>query len=201
MPEIPRETVLSELEADPKRLAEAAESSDPKTRARAARNPNTPENMLRALSNDPEEGVRAAVAERGRISEEILRRLATQDPSELVRVRAGANPNLPRDILEQRTRFGSPLERQIIAENSNLPTELAMQLLTSGDRVTVYRLAAHTQDRAVAEALLRDTNHLEALIIEQSVERSITDRVRREHIARPIVHNMIERLRKLSAQS
>jgi hypothetical protein len=107
-----------------------ADDSDPGVRARVARNPNTPIELLPTFEQDDSQFVRAALAENPMTPDELLEKLASDYSWSAVPIRLAVvrHPNTPPSVLHQLVSDDSTLLRQEVARLPGLSADARRRL-------------------------------------------------------------------------
>ncbi|THF70400.1 hypothetical protein E7T06_08020 [Deinococcus sp. Arct2-2] len=114
-------------------LAAIARSGNAGARETVAGNLTLP--LLTPLARDPEDSVRVAVAQQGRLSPELLLELAS-DPEYRVRQAVARNPATPPEALEQLAE--APWLAQSVVANPNVPLALLHRIMTGPQAPDVH---------------------------------------------------------------
>lgn len=101
------------------RLRLLARDTNPKIRESVASSYHTPEDVMVALSADPDEGVRGCVAKNESTPCDVLRSMA-DDPSEVVRGWLAVNFYVPADVMERLAADPSETVRSLVRWKSDL---------------------------------------------------------------------------------
>jgi len=96
-----------------------------------AKNPHTPLEVLRHLSNDPINLVRALVAANPSTPSDILEKFFSDE--KIVRDGLSGNPNTPAKLLKILTDDNDKMVRMRLAENRAAPTDILNKLLNDND--------------------------------------------------------------------
>ena len=139
----------------PATLSELSRDPSARVRTAVAARPDAQADVLRRLTRDYEREVREAVARNPATSRGNLLRLVS-DPDRWVRWAVAGNPACDEDIRRAMAKTADKELRGLLAESPDLEPDLAQGLIADKSPEVRERLAAHTRDSGVIDALLRD---------------------------------------------
>lgn len=111
-----------------------------------AKNPHTPVEVLRHLSNDAINLVRALVAANPSTPSDVLEKFFNDE--KIVRDGLSGNPNTPAKLLKILTDDNDKMVRMRLAENRSAPNEIISLLLNDTDPDVVKAASANLGERA-----------------------------------------------------
>ncbi len=111
-----------------------------------AKNPHTPVEVLRHLSGDPVNLVRALVAANPSTPGDVLEKFFSDE--KIVRDGLSGNPNTPHKLLKVLVDDNDKMVRMRLAENRAAPTDIVSMLLKDTDPDVVMAAEANLKERA-----------------------------------------------------